>query len=389
MALFDKGFPLPQVGGASGFTLPGPATKMSETISTTFKTLGSTGPFSKLSANLPSIESQWSSAVLSGNSMLADGMEQLLNYKVSELQDDFLAQASASELKASATGAKPVTADHLVSLSDGTVTVEFDVMPEVTENHTVEYEAVAPAQSPGAFQKYKGTSSTTWMLQVTLISRTSAEATANFYRLWTLRGWTKPFFGETTGQFFQGRLGAPPPVLTLKGLRGLYGPVPVVITSLNFVWPRDVDYLPTNVRGTLIGGEDDNFVPFPVLLTLPIGLTESFSTTQFNQFNLADYRKGNMKSAYNIPVVDYSNENYDSRRYGPESRTLTEAERLADENYDSRQYHLYYGADIRGVVAQGATAATLPRRLAQDAKNAREEGLKMLAEASRRAKGGF
>jgi hypothetical protein len=70
-------------------------------------------------------------------------------------------------------GAVTDTDDYKFSLTNqqtGEVIV-FDVMPQVNENRNVEYEAVAPPQFPGAFQKYRGTSSTTWQVNITLISR--------------------------------------------------------------------------------------------------------------------------------------------------------------------------------------------------------------------------
>jgi len=110
-----------------------------------------------------------------------------------------------------------------------------------------------------------------------------------------LRGWMQPYFGQKTGVAYRQKLGAPPPVLTLTGLRDLIGPVPVVITSLTWTWPRDVDYIAT----TIPSETDGNFIPFPAILNLPITLVESYSIDQFNNFSLEDYRAGNMKAAFN------------------------------------------------------------------------------------------
>ena len=44
-------------------------------------------------------------------------------------------------------------------VEEGVVQVVFRVMPEIVESRTVQYDAIAPAQ-PGAFQKFKGTDST-------------------------------------------------------------------------------------------------------------------------------------------------------------------------------------------------------------------------------------
>jgi hypothetical protein len=303
MGLFDS-FNLPKINNplsgmsSVSYAVGNAATKISEVASSTLSTMGSIGPFSKLGASLPSFASMTASA-LKSDSVLAGGAGALVSQQIASDQAALEGQASASSVKAAAGVNSTVTSDHLISLSDGAVTLEFDVMPEVIEARTVSYEPVAPAQFPGAFQKYKGTDSVQWTLNVTLIARNTDEATKNLVYLNELRGWTMPYFGDNTATAFKGKLGAPPPVLTLKGLRKyIIGPVPVVITSLNWNWPRDVDYLPTSSIG-----DDGNPVPFPAVMSIAIQLVESFSTTQFNQFDLSAYKQGDMDKAYNFSRI--------------------------------------------------------------------------------------
>lgn len=212
--------------------------------------------------------------------------------------------ATASQIN-QATGQTNKKSQHRVKLVEKIMpqhVVEFDVMPEIMEQHTVEYEALAPPQFPGAFQKYKGNSSTQWQLTVMFISRNSSEATKNYKKLMMLRGWTKPFYGARTGADYSKdgakRLGAPPPTLMLSGLRNLIGPMPVVITSLNWSWPKDVDYIATG-----ISGPDGNYVPFPTVMSVPIQLVESYSIDEFNQFSLAAYREGDLTKAFHGPIT--------------------------------------------------------------------------------------
>ena len=308
MGLLDQSFSLPGVStltstvsqaaqSSISFAVADGVTKISETVGATLNTFGSVGNFTKLGANLPSFDTLAAEAMKAG-SILMGGTGALVNSQITSLQNTLGGQGSASAVNAAATTVNTQSVDHLVSLTDPSGdTVAFKVMPEIVEGRTVEYEAVAPVQFPGAFQKYKGTSSVQWQLSVTFIARNSDEATSNLKDLSILRGWTMPFFGENTGIKFPGKLGAPPPTLILKGFRGkLVGPVPVVITSLNWNWPKDVDYLPTN---EFVNG---NAIPFPAVMTISIQLVESFSTTQFNQFNLADYRNGDMDAAFNWPI---------------------------------------------------------------------------------------
>jgi hypothetical protein len=231
-------------------------------------------------------------------------------------------QASAKQTNA----AQDANADdktYLVTLTDAEgFEVVFQILPEIVENRTVEYEAVAPPQFPGAFQKYKGTSSVQWSVNATLVCRTTNEATINLLYLNRLRGWTMPFFGDLMAQSdkFKDKIGAPPPVLTFHGLRtNIIGPVPVVITSLNWNWPRDVDYIPARKitdygidekTGTDLSGfpkiSEEATVPFPAVISIAIQLVESFSTSQFNGFDLAAYRVGDFENAYGMEMT-YSN----------------------------------------------------------------------------------
>jgi hypothetical protein len=109
-----------------------------------------------------------------------------------------------------------------------------------------------------------------------------------------------PYFGQNTARdgFFKDRLGGPPPVLQFKGLRkGMIGPVPVVITSVNWSFPQAVDYIPAFALDAT--GATPANVPFPAVMDVTVNLTESFSTEQFNQFDIGSYYQGDMVGAYN------------------------------------------------------------------------------------------
>lgn len=211
---------------------------------------------------------------------------------------------SAADINAAK--AEPEKGDkHKVSLEEigqGGLKVTFNVMPEVVESRQAEYEAVAPPQSPGAFQKYKGTASTQWTVNATLVCRTTAEATSNLQTLNILRSWTMPFFGERTAELFPQKLGAPPPVLKLHGWRAqMVGPVHVVITSLNWNFPQDVDYIPAqenklDENGRLVA--TGRLIPFPTVIKIAIQLVETFSTERMNGFSLGHFRNGQFEEAF-------------------------------------------------------------------------------------------
>lgn len=281
----------------SGIVTTNISTKVQEGAAAMLSTFNGTGQFVKMAATAKTFGQYAATAIQAGvngilgkkdplNTAAVVGAVSLTNVGIGP---------SARDVNATINRKKVEDRSHMVSLTSKQTgaMVEFEVMPEVVENRDVEYEAIAPAQFPGAFQKYKGTSSVVWNINATLVSRTSDEATQNLNYLNTLRGWTLPYFGENTRLAYPDKLGAPPDVLILRGFRkGMVGPVPVVIKALNWTFPRDVDYIPTNS----VGGEAAT--PFPTVLQLSINLVESFSTTEFNQFDLAQYRSGDLSEAF-------------------------------------------------------------------------------------------
>ncbi len=214
-----------------------------------------------------------------------------------------------------------------------TNSVVFDVTPDITESRNVEYKTMNPIHMPGQIFVYGSTSSRQFQLgSVKLISRTTEEATRNIQTLWTLRGWTMPYFGlgssTTTDwqKFFrrdmqdnpgfyandsqalkkllrgQELLGKPPEVLYLSAYSNAplmqhngRGPwtrrfptnidnIPVVITSLSIPYPSDVDYIPT---------EDGQ--PFPRVMMLDIQLQETRAPREFTEkFSLQKFRQGTL-----------------------------------------------------------------------------------------------
>lgn len=224
--------------------------------------------------------------------------------------------------------------------------VEFDVTPEITESRNVEYKTMNPIHMPGTIYVYGSTSSRTYALSsVKLISRTMEEASKNMTRLWTLRGWTMPQFGERSSTLSEQQvlnrrimerdgflseknvevvnkdkasnsrdlydqgvgtelLGKPPEVLFLNAYSDIpafvgngasrysrniatnISNIPVVIQSLSIPYPSDVDYIPT------LSGQ-----PFPRVMILDIQLVETRAPREFaKKFSLQDFRSGTLRN---------------------------------------------------------------------------------------------
>ena len=198
-------------------------------------------------------------------------------------------QASAAQLKNAEQ--KKTNKDYFVTLTDKLTgnQVVFYNMPEIGEQRSVDYEPISIVQGPGEFHKYKGTKSVQWSINAVLTSRTSKEAARNLEYINRLRAWTMPFFGENTKKDYPGKMGAPPPVLELKGFRQkILGPVPVVLTNINWSYPQDVDWIPVDGENT----------PFPAVFRISLTLVESYSTQQFNNFSLKNFYNGDMALAW-------------------------------------------------------------------------------------------
>lgn len=315
MSILGKAFDLPMVDDAvsvgqviapqvTAFDLPPLSEVANESLAKVSSTFDGAGPFTKTNSSSKTfLEYAAERAGLNkvGNKSFYTPANLTQDQINSFIPSSGVSAASLKRQSMSSSNGK----EHMVRLTeqegiDGSpYTLYFYVMPEVVEARNVSYEAVAPPQFPGAFQKYKGTDSVQWTINATFVCRNTAEATRNLEYLNVLRAWTKPFFGETTGQQYPDKLGAPPPVLILEGFKSkIVGPVPVVITSLNWNWPRDVDYIPAESDGELI--------PFPTVMQIAIQVVESYSTDEFNKFSLRDYRNGNFSKAFSQLPSDFA-----------------------------------------------------------------------------------
>jgi hypothetical protein len=289
MALFDSVTAIPKVndplaGGLANYTTAGTQTLLTESVDK----LKSTG---KLSDNSKIIENAPTVASLQAASGSFDPA--LLTVKNSLSGSIKTSSISASQARAQAGGSQAIDDSHIVTLTSNVANdqqvVKFFATPGVTEDVSVSYDEIKPLQAPGAFQKYTGTSARSWQFNGVFFSRTSAEVDENISLLNILRSWVMPFYGTGTAADagYADMLGAPPPVITLTGYRGLIGPVTVVIKSINWTFEKEVDYIPAS-DGT----------PFPVVLSFTVSTVETFTPNQLASFDLRAYRDGNMPLAY-------------------------------------------------------------------------------------------
>lgn len=204
----------------------------------------------------------------------------------------------------------PVFSSMKVTLSSVTQgydsAVVLDVMPSINETRPTNYKDFTPAQHPGAILKYDGTGLRSWTINAQLISRSSTEASKNLSIINTIRAWAMPFYGSGTAASLPNLLGAPPPILLLSAYgTQMIGPVKCVQTNYSFDWPIDVDWIQTD--GSILDGKgglepntqlEGDVVPFPVIMSITIQLSESWSPTEYAGFDITQYRLGNLPDAF-------------------------------------------------------------------------------------------
>lgn len=163
--------------------------------------------------------------------------------------------------------------------------VNFYSQPTIEVEERAEYDITNPVHSVTGFASYKHTNLREISVSdIKLVSRTPEEATRNQKDLQTLKSWARPYFGKSSP------VGAPPDILFLYAYSDANDPVnfyrfPVVLTSISYKYPNDVDYIST------LGN-----TPFPVIMTVSIRLLETRSPTEVESFTLADFKSGAMLS---------------------------------------------------------------------------------------------
>lgn len=186
---------------------------------------------------------------------------------------------------------------RLRSIQNGDLVV-FRISPEISETRSAAYKTLDPVHMPGAIQVYQNTAPRTWNVSgIKLVSRNGEEAEENLATVNQLRSWMMPFFGKTNTSgnrdgYVADLLGSPPEILEFtayssqaeKGMTNIRK-IPTIMTTMNLNYPTDVDYIKTAKTNQ----------PFPAVTTVDIILVETHSPKQLSQFDLIDYRHGELE----------------------------------------------------------------------------------------------
>lgn len=212
--------------------------------------------------------------------------------------------------------------------------VKFFISPELTTSGSANYAEISEIRQPSSILIYTGSASRTYTINGKFLARTIAEADVAFRNRNLLESWRVPnstigdggefkifnkeeYIGkaepqkpndipaiqkqdavdmeinpeeeqftpfQSLGSLFEGT----PEVLLLEGYGAQFRKIPVVITSLSFTFPSDVDYI-ESTKGALV----------PILQDVSISLKEAREVTSgaasISKFNLSKFKEGTLE----------------------------------------------------------------------------------------------
>jgi len=177
--------------------------------------------------------------------------------------------------------------------------VVFNVSPELSISRSISYKAMEPVHLPGQIHAYEKTQNRTFSLNAKIISRTRIEASLNLNRFNVIQSWGMSHFGKQENVRLYGPLGAPPEVLYLTAYANanarqtLYR-IPTVLTSINYTYPNDVDYVEASDMNISTGDLFVNGTPWPAIMNIELSLLEVHSPKDFSNFSLRKYKQGKL-----------------------------------------------------------------------------------------------
>ena len=262
------------------FSLPNPKTILTEGLS---KLAGSglAGKFKSLSPNI---------SILSNNGDFT-AVNKVTGNPIAKI-GEYPQQGVPSNLPDSENNSEnfKVSLTQVPIIDDIYNNVVFDITPTISEGRSASYDSAQILHHPGEILKYRSTSARTWNITATFMSRSPEEASKNLTYINLLRSWVMPFYGVGTEQKLNQYLGAPPPILLLRGYgKNLIGETKCILESYSWNWENEIDYIPTL-----------DLTPFPVLVSVTLNLKESFSPAEYSSFDLSSYYSGDISEAFRL-----------------------------------------------------------------------------------------
>jgi|TARA_B110000977_G_scaffold186146_1_gene251751 hypothetical protein len=155
----------------------------------------------------------------------------------------------------------------------------FPFTPQITMEHTANYNALHPTHSNYPFPAYQNSQVNALTIVGEFFVETAEDAKYWIAATHYLRSVTKMAYGATSNQ------GSPPPIVKLNGYGDyVFNDVPVTVTYFTVDLPSDVDYIQTDV------GPNGTWVP--VKSNINIQVQPTYSRKNITKFSLDTFISG-------------------------------------------------------------------------------------------------
>ncbi len=154
--------------------------------------------------------------------------------------------------------------------------VVFHATPQIQETGSASWNEIDSGRAPASILTYAGSPSRNFNISAKFISRTQKEANLTLRYVNLLRSWRLPYMTEAAD-----RIQAEPEVLNLFGYGHMFRAIPVIMRSLNIDLNDDVDYIKAS-----------NGTDVPIIWPVSMTLQEIHTISDFDKFNLDEFKKG-------------------------------------------------------------------------------------------------
>ena len=244
-----------------------------------------------------------------GNNLVGNALESALGGGAASILKSLLGGPSSQPSLKTATSAKVAGAgnDWRVRLSLPSTMSSVDIFaplqetnglvfpytPTILIQHSANYDAMQPTHSNYPFPQYQNSQIDDIVITGDFFCENAVDAQYWAATLHYLRSVTKMAYGQSSNQ------GAPPPVVFLNGYGDFVFPnVPVIVKSFSVDLPADVDYIKTQVDGTVskidggtdVAGFSEGWAP--VQSQVMVTVQPIYSRARTSQFSLDEFVKG-------------------------------------------------------------------------------------------------
>lgn len=219
---------------------------------------------------------------------VAKRFEKFDNKGVKDSQKAKLISRDPSMFYADSAGAgKLLPQDGLLGVLKKTMGVVFPYSPTIQTSHTANYGTHDITHSVYQPHYYTSTNNPMISMFAPFAAQTQDDAQYMAAALHFFKSCTKSDFGEANRNIGGGlgTAGTPPPVLLFSAYGSLnYRNVPVVIKSVSYTFPEDVDFV------TFKYTTDTISIPTQMIINLELGV--QITPTRTRSFNIQKYRHG-------------------------------------------------------------------------------------------------